>query len=92
MPQLPLSLRSAFLCQPISGNEGQGQQHYQVTVAQNGTFQTLGLDPPHVLPGSLLSHTPQILLVTMSGLPTSPIYFDTAYFSAPLSPKSPPTP
>lgn len=67
MPQLPLSLRSAFFCQPISGNEGQGQQHYQVTVAQNGIFQTLGLDPPpHVLPGSLLSHTPQILLVTMS--------------------------
>lgn len=46
MPQLPLSLRSAFFCQPISGNEGQGQQHYQVTVAQNGIFKTLGLDPP----------------------------------------------
>ena len=87
MPQLTLLSGSTFLCLPISGIEEQGQQHYHFPVAQSGIFQILGLDP-QVLTGSSLSSTPHISLVTMSGLPTSAIYFDAVYFSIPLSPIS----
>lgn len=77
MPQLTLFLGSTFSCHPISGNEGQGQQHYYFPMAQSGIFQTLELDP-QILSGFLLCPIPRILLVTMPGLPTSLIYLDGA--------------
>lgn len=75
---------ASLLSHPDSGDERQGQWSNHFPMVQSGIFQNLGLDP-QVLPGSSLSPTPWILFVTISGLPTSAVYFDAAYSSTSFS-------